>query len=452
MEAGFKIFKFSPNLANVDSLHINLGKEKADAYLEITADTLHNFLNFYLQKGISSKSKASLIRLNDSLKIVTRADNIDVTKVNSLTSFEDEKYIFNNSVYLVRTTEDSLGKQFYLNKFDVSDLKKPFEYNQKWQFPFEKRHIKTAHVFYADTQLVMIYVHVSTGEKTGQWILRLNSKSGELIKGSKLNPKGDKRHFLFSGFHYDRKNKQLLALGSIYTPQQISFENNTFNFTGLNKQNSFFFVMIDSLGEVTQREEKAVPLPIPPNPKSKQVYFYHLKPREIIKKSDGEYKIYCNLYKSTGQELVFLYETGWIINLTLSEMIVDLVPEKLFMNLSTLPNFLSTDPKEINGKFDLKTIAEFDKMLYSWPLADVEKFVGKDDLSNPKWILNRTDIKSTNTTFYLVKSGQKGLEHKVLLENTKYNRPSVYRISNEKLILFNPSLDNSAFEITVQAW
>jgi hypothetical protein len=51
-----------------------------------------------------------------------------------------------------------------------------------------------------------------------------------------------------------------------------------------------------------------------------------------------------------------------------------------------------------------------------------------------------------------VKVGQKGLEHKVILENSKYNHPNIYKISNEKLMLFNPNPDNSTFEVSVQGW
>lgn len=452
MEAAFKIYKLSNNLGHADSLSVNLGKEKAESFLEISADTLHGHLDFYFQK-VNSKNHASLIRLDDSLKIIARSDNFDVTKINGLSSFEDEKYVSGNSLYLVRTSEDSLGKQFYLDRFVVSDFKKPYEYTSKWQFPFEKRHIKTAHVFYADTLVALIYVHVLTGEKTGQWILKLNSKTGELIKGTKLNAKGDKRHYLFSHYNYDRKTKSLLAAGTIYTPQQINFETGVFNFNGLAKQCTFFFVAIDSLGEVQQREEKNFPLAIPPNPKSKQAFFYHPKIREIKKTPESEYKIYCDLYKSSAQDLVFLYETGFSFKLSLSEMGADIAADKLFMNLSTLPNFLTADPKDINGKFELKSIREFDRMLYSKPIADVENYFGKDDLGNPKWILNKTDVKTGNKTYYLVKVGQKNaLEHKVLLENSKYNHPFIYRLSNEKLLLFNTAADNSGFEVMVSGW
>lgn len=76
-----------------------------------------------------------------------------------------------NSTYTIRTSENSLGKQFYLTKYDVISNQKPFEYKQAWQYPLEKRNINTTHVFYADSEVVFIYVTILSGDRKMQWIL-----------------------------------------------------------------------------------------------------------------------------------------------------------------------------------------------------------------------------------------------------------------------------------------
>jgi len=39
-----------------------------------------------------------------------------------------------------------------------------------------------------------------TGEKSGQWVLRIDSENGKLIKASKLNDKGENSTYLFGDF------------------------------------------------------------------------------------------------------------------------------------------------------------------------------------------------------------------------------------------------------------
>ncbi|MGZ3931659.1 MAG: hypothetical protein ACXVPQ_02045 [Bacteroidia bacterium] len=449
----FKIYRLSTDLKQADSLILPLGKEKAENYLEISTDTLHDYLNFYLQK-VSSKNLASLVRLNDSLKLVSTAENFDVTKVNRITAFEDEKFWYGPSVYTIRTAADSSGKQFYLNRFDVVSAQKPFEYREKWQFPYEKQHINTAHVFYADSHIVLTYVTILSGIKKGQWILKLNAESGQLIKGVKLNPKGDVRAFMMSGFNYDKKTKALLVAGTIYGEAQVNYTNNTFTFAGLNKSNTFFFTLIDSLGENVAREEKNMPLLIS-NIKAdpKKTVLYHVKLKDIRKKNKSDYVAYCSVFKSGGQELLFLYETGFYINFNLDEMGFELTPpEKIYSNSTALTGLVVPDPKDINGKMDLKTITDLDKLMYGQPLADVELYAEKDENGNPKWVLKKSDLKTATSTFYLVKVGLKGIENSVILESSKYNHPAIYKKNRETLILFSFDPAASVVEISLKTW
>ncbi len=452
-DLNFKLYKTSSDLSKTDSISNNLGKEKVENLLEISADTLHGYLNFYFQKA-NNKNLAILIRLNDSLRLITKVENFESSKINSLTTFENETYTYKNSTYTIRTSQDSLGTQFYLTKYTFISDKKPFEYKQTWQYPLEKRNINTTHVFYADSEFVFMYVTILSGDRKGQWILKLNSQTGTIIKGIKLNANGDDRNYIFNSFNYDVKEKELLIAGNIYTKQQLNPETKTFTFAGLNKENTFFFIKIDAGNEVASRDQKTIPIAIiapvvkaagkpalPP--------FYHVKIKELKKVSKSNYLLYCNIYKSSGQQLLFLYETGFNLDVTLEEMGIELIPGKIYTPLSPFPNLVNTDLKDINGKIELKSIVEFDRFLYKQPIADVEQQFGVDENQKPKWIITKTDIKTGMRSFYTVGVGLKGIESKLLLENSKYNNPAVYKIPNNKSVLFNYNSEMATFNLSV---
>lgn len=455
-DLNFKLYKASPDLNKLDSISNSLGKEKAEDLLEITADTLHGYLNFYFQKA-NSKNLATLARYNDSLKLIAKVENFESNKINSLTTFENETYTYKNSTYTIRTSEDSLGRQFYLTKYIFISDQKPFEYKQTWQYPLEKRNINTTHVFYADSEVVFIYVTILSGDRKGQWILKLNSKNGTIVKGIKLNANGDDRNYILNTFSYDLKEKELLIAGNVYTKQQLDIGSKTFAFTGLNKENTFFFIKIDGNNEVVSRDQKTIPVAViapvvksagKPGPPP----FYHVKIKELKKTSKTEYTAYCNVYKSTPGSLVFLYEGGFSFDVSIEEMGIELTADKIYNSIVPFPGLVNTDPKDINGKIELKDILEFDKFLYKQPIADVEKQFGKDDLKNPKWIICKSDMKTGINSFYNVTIGQKGIESKLVLQGSKYNNPAVYKIKNDKLILFNYNQETLVFSLFVANW
>jgi len=458
----FKLYKTDAELSKIDSVITEIGKEKVEEYLEITGDTLHGYLNFYFQKANSDKSFASLLRYNPDLKLITRVDKFESSRINSLTTFENEVYTYKNAVYTIRISEDSLGKQFFLNKHEFISDQKPFEYKITWQYPLEKRNINTAHVFYADSELVLMYVTIISGEKKGQWILKLNSANGSVIKGLKLNPKDDERSYIFNSYLYDRESGEILIAGNIYTKQQFDPEARTFSFINQNKQNTFFIVKINT-DEIMERVEKTVPITYTANPAPKaagakpQACFYHVRIKELKKTSAAELTAYCDLYKTYGSQLLFLYETGFNLTIIMDEMAPEMPPTavrtgRIMNNLALIPNLVNTDPKDINGKIELKSISGFDHFLYMKPISDVEKQFGTDDNKNPKWIISKNDIKTGKVSYYKVYLGQKGIESKLLLERSKYDNPNIYKIKNDQLVIFDFNSESAAFTLSYAVW
>jgi len=245
--------------------------------------------------------------------------------------------------------------------------------------------------------------------------------------------------------------------GNIYTKQQLDIENKTFSFANLNKQNTFFFIKIDGMNEIISRDEKNIPIvftapPAKSGAKPVALPFYHIKIKELKKVSKTGYTMYCNIYKSSGQQLLFLYESGFSIDLTLEEMDVEVIPGKIYNNLSPFPDLVNTDLKDINGKIELKLITEFDKFLYKRPIADVEKYFGIDENQKPKWIINKTDIKTGMSSFYFVNIGSKGVESKLVLESSKYNNPQIFKISGQKIIEFKINSESNSFDVSIKNW
>jgi hypothetical protein len=455
-ELKFKAYKINTALNQIDSVTNSLGKEKIEDQLEIGADTLHGWLNFYLQKA-NSKNLASLLRFDKDLKLTAKTENFESNKINSLTTFENEIYTFRNSTYTIRASEDSLGKQFFLTRHDVVSDQKPFEYKVAWQYPLEKRHINTTHIFYADSQLVLVYVTILSGDKKGQWVLKVNAMNGTIIKGIKLNAKADERSYIFNAFDYDPQSGEIFVAGNIYTKHQFDPEAKAFTFANLNKQNTFFFIVINT-DEVMNRSERTVPVTYTSSPPSKAAgakplpYFYHVKIKELKRNSRSDYTAYCDVYKTIGTQLLFLFETAFTMNVSLGEDNVETEQSRIFNILSPFPNLVNTDPKDINGKIELGSITEFDRFLYKRPIADIEKEIGKDDNKNPKWIIAKNDIKTAKNSFYKLGMGAKGIENKLLLEGSKYDHPNIYRIGNDKLILYNYDQATGNFTLSAANW
>jgi hypothetical protein len=455
-ELKFKAYRINTALSKTDSVINNLGKEKIEDQLEINADTLHGWLNFYLQKA-NSKNLATLLRFDKDLKLITKTENFESNKINSLTTFENESYTFRNSTYTIRASEDSLGKQFFLTRYDVISDQKPFEYKVTWQYPLEKRHINTTHIFYADSQLVLVYVTILSGDKKGQWILKVNAAKGTVIKGIKLNARDDERSYIFNAFDYDPFSGEIFVTGNIYTKQQFDPEAKIFTFANLNKQNTFFFVLINT-DEVMSRMEKIIPITYTASLQPKVAgakplpNYYHVRIKELKRTSKTDYTAYCDVYKTTGAQLLFLFETAFTLNISLGEETVEVNQSRIFNILASFPNLVNTDPKDINGKIELGSITEFDRFLYKRPVVDVEKEIGKDDNKNPKWIIARNDLKSGKNSFYKLTLGAKGLENKLVLEASKYDHPNIYRIGNDKLIFYSYDQATGNFSLSAANW
>ncbi len=442
----FKCFSYSSKLQTKDSIEYNLGKHTPSDYLEISADTMHDVLNFYFQLA-NQKNVVSLLRVNDSLKQIATAENYDANHINSLAVFDDEKLAYQQDLYIIRTAIDSADKQFYLSKYHVKSINKPFEYDFKWQFAFERKHIYRASVLAADTHQVIVYAHVFDGLKKGQWILRINANTGEIIRGTKLSAKGDQRHFLMSNFIIDKKTKSMDVIGSIYEANSIDFKNKTSNFTSQAKNHKLFLVTIDSLGDVAQRVEKVFPLPIQTKTQT-GLQSFHLKIREFTKNTDGSYNIWSDVYEQSLPN-VLTYYSSWQFNLVPNDADYDVNRSIFTISSKVIPNFMSFAKGDNYGKYLLNDIGDYDRFKYKKPLNEVVIKTDLDELNNAFYVLKKTDILSAKKSYNYIFMGKKGLEYKALLKSEQGQNINLIFTDKKSYISFITNIGNSDFELKV---
>lgn len=440
----FKCYSYNYQLQKKDSILFDLGKHTPADYLEISVDTLHDVVNFYFQLA-NQKNVVSLLRVNDSLQKITSAENYDANHVNSLTAFDDEKFAYHQDMYIIRTNIDSGGKQFYLSKYHVKDITKPFEYEYKWQFAFEREYIHRATVVFADSMHVIVYAHVFDGLKKGQWILRIDATNGEIIKGTKLSAKGDTRYFLMSNIIVNTKSKNVDVIGSIYEANMIDFKNKTQNFTNQSKAHKLFLVNIDSTGEVTTRAEKQFPLPI--QTKSVEgLKSFHVKVREFKKLKDNNFNVWIDIYEQS-KPLQFCYYSSWHVDIAPDDVDYAFTPSKFLISTAAIPGYISFEKGDTYGKFILNDISEYDKFKYQKAQNPFVITTEIDDLGNSQYLLKKTTLMTATKSYNYITMGKKGLENKVILKSEQGQKANIYFYKKNGYISFTTNTANTEFEL-----
>ncbi len=444
----FKCFSYNYKLELKDSAEYDLGKHSIPDFLEISSDTLHNVLNFYFQLA-NQKNTVTLLRLNDTLGKVCAVENYDANHINSLTAFDDEKYIYKEDLYTIRTNTDSAGKQFFLSRYNLKSMLQPFEYDFKWQFAFERKYIHRATVLYADSNYVMVYAHVSDGPKKGQWILRINAANGTLVKGTKLSIKGDPRYFLVSNSVYSKKTNSIDLIGSVYNAESFDLNTKAFNFVNLSKNHKLFLITLDSAGEVVARVEKLFALPIQIN-KGSFVTSYHVKIREFKKINQNSFDVWADLYELYDPNTLNYY-SSWHIDIIPDDVDYAITPSKFFIATKAIPNFSSFAKGDLYGKFHLDDIGDYDKFKYKALLNPVVIRTAIDEAGNSSFLLKKTNISNATKAYNYVFMGKKGLENKVILRSEQGQNVNLFFIDKQHYISFMTNISNSDFELKLNA-
>ncbi len=428
-----KILRFDKNLQIKDSAEYKLDKSKAEDYLSIETDTLHDLLTVQLQK--KDRQNALLLRFTPTLELKNEFKNLEVTKLNPLSGFGHQKFISGNAYYVVKSATDSTGKQYYLSRYDrENSATKAFEMKFRWQFNFEKQHIRNIHVFYADDDQVLVFVHINNGERKGQWILKINALNGLLIKAKRLN-NNPNITYRYAHHHTDSISKEIVVVGQVTAGEQLA-----------SATPSLFIWQADSLLGLI--EQKNFPLKIQPsNPKPKTVAQYIFQLPKLQVSPLGVYTLELDLYKQANAE--FKYANTSVQSFTIDSEGISFIqsPIKEFMEVENY--FFSTDKQDLNGKLLQDTTWSSDRLFYK-PMAIPSKTAFKlNDVGQPIWILRKYDVKTNKILYVQIAPGKKIYETTTLIQQTRETEPTVVIMNDRVLISHSPSSDKLQLELRV---
>lgn len=437
---GFKqtelaIYSLDLKLKLRDSVFYKLDKSTLADYLSIECDTVHGTLNLYLQK--KDKLNATLLRYTDSLKLVNEFKNVEVTKLSPLANFDQQKLIYHQFAYVVKSAVDTGGKHFYLSKFEfIPSTSKPFDYKFKWQFNFEKKHIGNIHVFYADTNYVLAYVSLINGERKGQWVLKINAATGLLIKAKKIS-NNQSLNYRFANFCRDTVSKELFIMGQLTAGDQLASASPT-----------LFVLQFDSLLSLNNQKQIVQKItPANPKVKSPTTYIFQIPTLETLPNSTYAYTI--DLFKSNGNEFKYVNSAKLNFSAQMEEIVAEPATQKEYLEVENY--YFTQDKKDLNGKLFQDTTVSTDRLFYKAPVFEVKQGFKTNENELPVWLLKKNDVKSNSINYALLQPGLKVYETKSLYSLSKNEDPNVIMLNSSAFLLFHTK-NNSILHLELGSW
>lgn len=396
------VYKLDSLLRKSDSTFLEMKNIRPEDFLNLYSDTLHNYLNIYLQE--KEKKVVTILRYNRLFERVSLIESVDVARLNNAAMFENDVLYKNSDVFTIRIENDSAGKQFYLNKYSLKSEHENFDYQFKWQFPFERRNIQSAHIFYASAKYVYLFVH-RNAELPGQWILQIESATGKFIRGTKLNDKGETNTYEFGNFEFVQNKRSLFLTGQKFDLNELRQGEKKLN---LSKQNSctIFFCEIDSVGDVKFKQEFKIPV-VSGQGGKKTGGGYFLRIGKPTRNPRGGLSLLADVYRNQAPEPCYRF-----VNTIPLE--ADMVEDKLVLKKTTVTVntaiedlYLSTDKLDMNGKLCPADQTYIDRIFFD-PLTSPAKLEYKTDTAqNPMWLLTRSDLRKNMVRYFMLRPVKK---------------------------------------------
>jgi hypothetical protein len=417
------IFKIQKAML-VDSIEVKLDKDLPENYLAINSDTLHGFLNIHLQ--VHNKKFSTIVRVHETLGSPQKIDNVPVERLNNRQMLGLDHYYYKNLLYTIITESDSSGKQFYLNKYLLKSGNENFDYQFAWQFPFDKKDIQTAHVFFAEGRFVYVMAWRKNESGQNQWILKIDQQQGKLVKASKLNDKGEVNQF--GQCFFDGANKDLYLLGQKFAEKELDAEGRLH--LQVQPQCRVYLCRMDSTGEMGLKEEFVLPVP-KLNTVSKTPPVYILKFSEL-RGNKNELNALADIYKAEQKDCYHFTNT---VPLKMTHLDDKYVTTKLSIGpqQDIEGSYNPLDKTEMRGKICYAEKPGQEIFYHVSPDAFKSGFK-TDSLANPVWLLNKADHRKKS--YQVLKLGpEKGVYRmKELLKGKTEERPQIF-VENEKLVL-----------------
>jgi len=445
--AAFCVYKMDFKLRILDTVRVDPGKGPAENYLQTYSDTLHDCLNIYLQK--KEKKTVTILRFNKKFELLAKIENVDIARLNNTAMFSSELFYFKNFAYSVKTINDSSGRQFYLNKYALKSDLENFDYALKWQFPFERKNVHSAHIFYANKNFVFLFAMV-TGDKTGQWVLKIGAETGKLIKATKLNNKDETNIYIFGDCYADKSNKTISLVGQKYTESQYNPEQNKLTLSNA-LLSTLYYVEIDSLGEIIVRQDFKLPINDIKTGVKKTANNYILRISKLKKGPDGSFAMTCDVFKSMNSNLCYLYANTFVFNLLPEED--RLIPEKnaIAPNLMIEQYYATPDRLDMNGKICIDSLDQFQKLFYksfSFPVKQHFKYDGE---KNPIWIVSKHTTKKNNVNFSFLGPVKKIYTLTTIEDIVELLNPVFTGLSNENFLI-SSQIEEKKYQLKLYNW
>ncbi len=442
------VYELDNALQKKDSFYVDLGKTKVDEYLQVYADTLHDYLNIYVQ--LKENKSVRVFRFNHQLELIAKIEGIEIARLNSSAMFKNNPLYFKNKVYSIHVESDSLGKQFYINKYVLHSETKNFEYTFEWQFPFERKNIFNAHIFYANDNFVLVYVIRTDELKTGQWILKLNTSNGKLIKATKLNDNEELSTYLFGDFNFDAPQKSLLLIGQKFSEKELHLKTNTLNISTLTFA-TVYSIKIDSLGEIKHKQDFKIPINNVVSGAKKQANAFLLKIKNSRTSAIGKINFETDVYKATHPSFCFLYTTTIPFTIDMNEEQWVLQKNSIAPNLLIDAYYASNDKLDRNGKLCLDEANRLDQLSYTTPHFPIKLGFKVDEDKNQHWLLSKSNLKKNTINYSVLSPVKKIYQVSSTDDILKTNAPGFILLSNTRYVLFS-QIEETKFQLKLYNW
>lgn len=446
-KAAFYLYKLNFQLQVVDSMVVDLSKTNSGNYLAIQADTLHDYLNIYLQK---KETKAvTILRFTKKPELVTTIEHVDVARINNTSIFNSDRIYYKNSVYSVKTSSDTSGNQFYINKYILKTETENFDYVFKWQFPFERKNVQSAHLFLANNRHVFVYASVNGGLKSGQWILKLDAETGRLIKGIKLNEQAEHASYTFGKTLLD-KNNTLYIVGQKFSETQFNPAQNKLSINN-SLHSTIYFLEVDSLNEITNRQEFKIPIiDLKTGPK-KVPTAYLLKMARFSKDILGKFSLETDVYKSSNHSPCYSYVNSTRFNLLPVDDKLSIEKNAVSPNLLIEQYFATTDKLDMNGKLCIDSLTPFGTFFYKTLTFPVKRAFKYDAENNAVWVLGKHTTKKNTVNFTMLSPVKKIYQLTPIEDISEDLNPSFNRL-NETYFLLSWQVEEGKYQLKLYNW
>jgi hypothetical protein len=429
----FQCLKYNSSFIVQDSLEVIISSSSVNDYLEVEADTIHNSLNFFFQK--SNQEEVKVLRLSSKPELISvsenvKANHIKAAKLNAIHTVYDDKHL-----YTITNYSDSLSTQFYLNKYKLFCDANHFEYELDWQYPFERQNIKDILIQYVDSVYLLLYAMVVDGVKKGEWILKIDNRKGDLIKGTKLNLKGENKFYFPPLLSYHQKTKHVLLVGNTTSANAFNYKTN--EVLSKTHLNTLYVFEVDSLMEINKRFEKTIPIPqaLSVQAKTNSILF---NPIQISVKSEAKFEILNQVYALNGQSASYI--SSWLVDLVFQD------DEYMIEPLSYYSiNFDSKSKSIITDKIDFtsaNSYYQFFQQKRKLPLLEHRFSSGK-----PLYVILKNDINDNSFQYYKCSLGQKALECGMIEKVSKEYFPNYFYTGFSILFKRSTQFDKAVISI-----